>query len=75
MSKENEQVQEQQAQNPKVEAAVPEFPVLLTGMSREEVMKKFDDLKAQHKGANLSTGAVGRIYATGTYVLLTDILN
>lgn len=73
MSKKNEQTQEvkeTQAQP----ASATEWPVTLTAPTREELMQKFNELKAKNDGAILSTGAVGRVYATGTYMLMVDII-
>lgn len=73
MAKKDEQTQELKEQQAQPAASATEWPVTLTAKTREELMQKFNELKAQNDGAILSTGAVGRVYATGTYMLMVDI--
>lgn len=76
MAKKDEQTQEvKEPQQAQPAASAIESPVTLTAPTREELMQKFNELKAKNDGAILSTGAVGRVYATGTYMLMVDIIN
>lgn len=76
MTKKDEQTQEvKEPQQAQPAASAIESPVTLTAPTREELMQKFNELKAKNDGAILSTGAVGRVYATGTYMLMVDIIN
>ena len=72
MAKKDEQTQEVKEPAQPAASAI-ESPVTLTAPTREELMQKFDELKAQYDGAILSTGAVGRVYETGTYMIMVDI--
>lgn len=74
MSKKDEQTQEVKEPAQPAASAI-ESPVTLTAPTREELMQKFNELKAKNDGAILSTGAVGRVYETGTYMLMVDIIN
>lgn len=82
MSKEKEQDQEQQTQQPAAEAAtVPagssaeeNTPVILRAKSREELDTQFQELKAKHDGHTLTAGAVARSKDDGTYILRVDII-
>ena len=81
MSKEKEQAQKQQAQQPAAEATLPAgspaevtTPVILRVKSREELDQQFKDLKAQHDGHTLTAGAVARSKDDGTYILRVDII-
>ena len=81
MSKEKEQTQVQQAQQPAAEATLPAgspvevtTPVILRAKSREELDTQFQQLKAQHDGHTLTAGAVARSKDDGTYILRVDIL-
>lgn len=73
MSKKDEQTQVKEPQAQPAASAI-ESPVTLTAPTREELMQKFKELKTQNDGAILSTGAVGRVYETGTYMLMVDII-
>ncbi len=73
MTKKDEQTQVKEPQAQPAASAI-ESPVTLTAPPREELMKKFKELKDQNDGAILSTGAVGYVYATGTYMLIVDII-
>lgn len=73
MTKKDEQTQEVKETQAQPAASAIESPVTLTAPTREELMQKFNELKAKNDGAILSTGAVGRVYATGTYMLMVDI--
>ena len=72
--KKDEQTQEVKEPQAQPAASAIEPPVTLTAPTREELMKKFKELKDQNDGAILSTGAVGRVYETGTYMLMVDII-
>ena len=72
MAKKDEQTQEVKEPAQPAASAI-ESPVTLTAPTREELMQTFDELKAQYDGAILSTGAVGRVYETGTYMIMVDI--
>ena len=81
MSKEKEQTQAQQAQQPAAEATLPAgspaevtTPVILRVKSREELDQQFQDLKAKHEGNILIAGAVARAKDDGTYILRVDII-
>ena len=81
MSKEKEQAQKQQAQQPAAEATLPAgspaevtAPVILRVKSREELDTQFQQLKAQHDGHTLTAGAVARSKDDGTYILRVDII-
>ena len=81
MSKEKEQTQAQQAQQPAAEATLPAgspaevtSPVILRAKSREELDTQFQQLKAQHDGHTLTAGAVARSKDDGTYILRVDII-
>ena len=81
MSKEKEQAQVQQAQQPAAEATLPAgspaevtSPVILRAKSREELDTQFQQLKAQHDGHTLTAGAVARSKDDGTYILRVDII-
>ena len=81
MSKEKEQAQVQQAQQPAAEATLPAgspaevtTPVILRVKSREELDTQFQQLKAQHEGNILIAGAVARSKDDGTYILRVDII-
>ena len=81
MSKEKEQAQVQQAQQPAAEATLPAgspvevtTPVILRVKSREELDTQFQQLKAQHDGHTLTAGAVARSKDDGTYILRVDII-
>lgn len=74
MAKKDEQTQEVKEPQAQPAASAIESPVTLTAPTREELMQKFNELKAQYDGAILSTGAVGYVYATGTYILMVDII-
>ena len=81
MSKEKEQAQEQQAQQPAAEATLPAgspaevtTPVILRAKSREELDTQFQQLKAKHDGNTLTAGAVAYNYEDGTYILRVDII-
>lgn len=82
MSKEKEQKQEQQAQQPAAEATtVPagspadeNTPVILCAKSREDIDQQFQQLKAKHEGHTLTAGAVARSKDDGTYILRVDII-
>ena len=71
--KKDEQTQEVKEPQAQPAASAIESPVTLTAPTREELMQKLAELKAQNDGAILSTGAVGRVYETGTYMLMVDI--
>ena len=80
MSKEKEQAQVQQAQQPAAEATLPAgspaevtTPVILRVKSREELDQQFQDLKAKHDSHTLTAGAVARSKDDGTYILRVDI--
>ena len=74
-TKKDEQTQEvKEPQQAQPAASAIEWPVTLTAPTREELMQKLAELKAQNDGAILSTGAVGRVYETGTYMLMVDII-
>ena len=81
MSKEKEQAQVQQAQQPAAEATLPAgspaevtTPVILRAKSREELDTQFQQLKAKHDGNTLTAGAVAHNYEDGTYILRVDII-
>lgn len=74
MAKKDEQTQEVKEPAQPAASAI-KSPVTLTAPTREELMQEFNELKAQYDGAILSTGAVGYVYATGTYMLMVDIIN
>ena len=82
MSKEKEQAQVQQAQQPAAEAATVSAgepaevttPVILRAKSREELDTQFQELKAKHDGHTLTAGAVAHNYEDGTYILRVDII-
>jgi hypothetical protein len=81
MSKEKEQAQVQQAQQPSAEAILPAgspaevtTPVILRAKSREELDTQFQKLKAKHDGHTLTAGAVARSKDDGTYILRVDII-
>ena len=81
MSKEKEQAQVQQAQQPAAEATLPAgspaevtTPVILRVKSREELDTQFQQLKAKHDGHTLTAGAVARSKDDGTYILRVDII-
>ena len=81
MSKEKEQTQAQQAQQPAAEATLPAgspaevtTPVILRVKSPEELDQQFQDLKAKHDGHTLTAGAVARSKDDGTYILRVDII-
>lgn len=81
MSKEKEQTQEQQAQQPAAEATLPAgspaevtAPVILRAKSCEELDTQFQQLKAKHDGNILTAGAVARSKDDGTYILRIDII-
>jgi hypothetical protein len=82
MSKEKEQAQVQQAQQPAAEAATlpagspaeATTPVILRAKSREELDTQFQELKAKHDGHTLTAGAVARSKDDGTYILRVDII-
>ena len=81
MSKEKEQAQVQQAQQPAAEATLPAgspaevtTPVILRAKSREELDTQFQQLKAKHDGNTLTAGAVAYNYEDGTYILRVDII-
>ena len=73
--KKDEQTQEVKEPQAQPAASAIESPVILTAPTREELMQKFKELKDQNDGAILSTGAIGKDYSTGTYILLVDIIN
>lgn len=71
---------EQNAPQPKVnDSLIDELKqngtINLTASTREELIAKFEELKASAKDVTLMTGAVGRSKDNTTYSLQVDVAN
>ena len=52
----------------------PQFPVIPTAATREELAAKYDELKDQHAGETLIAGCVARSKDDGTFKMtITNI--
>lgn len=68
--------QQQKSEQPTVaDELLKNGSITLQADSREELMAKFDELKASIKDVTLAAGCVGRSKDDGNYALRIDIVN